>query len=172
MDQLLIFEDVGLTVKLERCCWSAYKAGTTDVVLGKRFQFPLKFAWGITAHKVQGQTLKAAVVHSGNEFVPGQLYVACSRVSSKEGLKTVGFNKNKLIKQDSHVTDFFANLNSSKQTLSDDLACCRNIDITTEPIDHLHNLKRKLFLIQCLSLNCWRLRKSAMNISLDTVKTL
>ena len=124
------FEEVGLTVKLQRCTWFAYKAGTTDV-LGQRSQFPLRLAWGFTAHKVQGQTLQAAVVHSGNEFVPGQLYVACSRVSKKEGLKIVGFNRKKLIKQDPRVKDFYANLSSSPLLVG--LTCCREISTTTEP---------------------------------------
>ena len=77
--------------------------------------------------------------------MPGQLYVACSWASTKEGLKIVGFNKNKLFKQDSHVTDFFANLTNSKQTLSDNLACCRNIDITTEPADDLQFEEEVIF---------------------------
>ena len=124
------FEDVGLTMKLQRCTWFAYKVGTADDIIGQRSQFPLRLAWGITAHKVQGQTMKAAVVHSGNEFVPGQLYVACSRVSTKEGLKIVGFNQKKLIKQDHRVTNFYANLSSSTPVV--DLTCCREINATID----------------------------------------
>ena len=59
------FQDVGIVTKLHRCTWFAYKSGTKDVIVGQR-SFPLRLAWGITAHKAQAQTLKAAIVHSGN----------------------------------------------------------------------------------------------------------
>ncbi len=30
------FEDVGLTMKLQRCTWFAYKVGTADNIIGQR----------------------------------------------------------------------------------------------------------------------------------------
>ncbi|CAB4042251.1 ATP-dependent DNA helicase PIF1-like, partial [Paramuricea clavata] len=116
------FKDVGIVTKLHRCTWFAYKSGMKDVIVGQRSQFPLILAWGITAHKAQGQTLKAAVVHSGNEFLPGQLYVACSRVSTKEGLHIVNFNPKKLIKEDSRVGVFYSSLSDCPPL--PDLSCC------------------------------------------------
>lgn len=121
------FKEVCVTIKLPQCTWFAYKSGSKDVIVGQRVQYPLILAWGITAHKAQGQTMKAAVIHSGNEFVPGQLYVACSRVSTKEGLQMVGFNTKRLIKEDSRVTCFYEKLDSCP-TLGD-LTCCRAFDI-------------------------------------------
>ena len=118
------FQDVGIVTKLHRCTWFAYKSGTKDVIVGQRSQFSLRLAWGITAHKAQGQTLKAAIVHSGNEFLPGQLYVACSRVSTKEGLHIVNFNLKKLIKEDSRGAEFYSSLANCPPL--PDLSCCVN----------------------------------------------
>ena len=54
----------------------------------QRRQFPVRPAFAITINKSQGQTLKQAGVWlRGQVFAHGQLYVACSRVSSPENLK-------------------------------------------------------------------------------------
>lgn len=107
------FYNVGIQTKLHRFVWFAYKSGSKDVIVGERSQFSLGLAWGITAHKAQGQTLKAAIVYSGNELMPGQLYVACSRVCTKEGLRIFNFNRKKLIKEDCRVAKIYLFLSSS-----------------------------------------------------------
>ena len=54
----------------------------------QRRQFPVRAAFAITINKSQGQTLKyAGVWLRGQVFTHGQLYVACSRVSSPSNLK-------------------------------------------------------------------------------------
>ena len=78
------FPTVGITTKIPKCTWFVYKQCTSKVI-GERQQFSLKLSWAFTVHKAQGQTMAAAVVHTGKEFTPGQLYVACSRVTAKEG---------------------------------------------------------------------------------------
>ena len=54
----------------------------------QRRQFPVRTAFAITINKSQGQTLKYAGVWLRSQvFTHGQLYVACSRVSSPENLR-------------------------------------------------------------------------------------
>jgi ATP-dependent exoDNAse (exonuclease V) alpha subunit len=54
----------------------------------QRRQFPVRPAFAMTINKSQGQTLKhAGIWLRGQVFTHGQLYVACSRVSSPENLK-------------------------------------------------------------------------------------
>jgi ATP-dependent DNA helicase PIF1 len=58
----------------------------TTRTAGSRFQFPTCLAWAITIHKSQGMSLRSAVVKCDEDFVPGLLYVALSRVKTLEGL--------------------------------------------------------------------------------------
>ena len=53
-----------------------------------RKQFPVRLAFGITANKSQGQTLKKVGISLRSIFFShGQFYVACSRVESSKNLK-------------------------------------------------------------------------------------
>ncbi|XP_078670863.1 uncharacterized protein LOC144910993 [Branchiostoma floridae x Branchiostoma belcheri] len=62
-------------------------------VQAQRAQFPLSLAWGCTIHKVQGKTLSRIVVSMESKgcFMPGQAYVALSRVRSLNDLYLLGF---------------------------------------------------------------------------------
>lgn len=64
----------------------------------KRLQFPVKVCYAMTINKAQGQSLKMAGIDLRNDcFSHGQLYVACSRVSSPDSLvilRPMGKTKN------------------------------------------------------------------------------
>ncbi len=54
----------------------------------ERIQFPIRPAFAMTINKSQGQTLDYVCLWLNEPvFVHGQLYIALSRVSSKENIK-------------------------------------------------------------------------------------
>jgi ATP-dependent DNA helicase PIF1 len=56
----------------------------------KRRQFPIRPCYAMTINKSQGQSLKVVGVFLKDQvFTHGQLYVALSRVTSRQGLKII-----------------------------------------------------------------------------------
>ncbi len=84
----------GKRINVEAESWSV--ANDDGKILAEVIQLPLRLAWAITVHKSQGMTLDAAEIDLSKCFVPGQGYVALSRVRSIEGLKILGYNANAL----------------------------------------------------------------------------
>lgn len=63
----------------------------TEEIVAKFVQFPLRLAWAITIHKSQGASLPLLTIDCRKRFFsPYQLYVACSRGTSLEGLFILG----------------------------------------------------------------------------------
>jgi hypothetical protein len=82
--------------------WSIEEDGKVKAEIS---QIPLRLAWAITIHKSQGMSLDAAEVDLTKSFVPGQGYVALSRVRSLKGLRLLGFN-NTALTVDENIYEF------------------------------------------------------------------
>lgn len=83
----------GDTVVAKPVDWSVEEDGK---ILASVTQIPLRLAWAITVHKSQGMTLDEAEIDLSNAFVPGQGYVALSRVRGLSGLFLKGMNQRAL----------------------------------------------------------------------------
>ena len=111
------------SIVVDRVTWPVYDRRDPNKLVGTRTQVPLKLAWAMTVHKAQGKTLEAVEVHCGKEFAPGHLYVAMSRVKSKDQLRVIGFNKHRLILAAKQVLDFLDNV--TNVAVKPDKNCCR-----------------------------------------------
>ncbi len=80
-----------------------------EVVLASRSQIPLRLAYAISVHKAQGLTLNKAYIDFAGTFECGQVYVALSRVRSKEGLSVKNLNHN-MIKANQKAVQFYKEL--------------------------------------------------------------
>jgi len=80
-----------------------------DVTTMKMTQVPLKLAYAVSIHKIQGCSLDCVEVDLTNVFEYGQAYTALSRVKNLEGLSIIGYNINR-IKAHPKAIEFYKNI--------------------------------------------------------------
>lgn len=96
----------GITMIIDYKTWTLEENGTTIL---QWTQIPLKVAFAVSCHKVQGITIDYAEVDLSNIFEYSQAYVALSRVRSLEGLSIKNFNI-QCFKVNPRALDFYKNL--------------------------------------------------------------
>ena len=124
---LVHFPDENKTIEVEKYEWQniRYKVDemTKEIeeeVLGTFVQYPIKLAWAITVHKSQGLTFDKAALDVSQVFLPGQAYVALSRLRSLDGLILLSPLRMNGISNDQEVMDY-ASHKASDETLQNAL---------------------------------------------------
>lgn len=110
------FPEENTTIEVEKYEWQNIRyeidpltKEIKEEILGTYVQYPIKLAWAITVHKSQGLTFDKAALDVSQVFLPGQAYVALSRLRSLEGLILLSPLRMNGISNDQEVMDYSQN---------------------------------------------------------------
>lgn len=113
---LVHFPEENKTIEVERYEWQNIRyyvnENTKEIeeeVLGTFTHYPIKLAWAITVHKSQGLTFDKAALDVSQVFLPGQAYVALSRLRSLNGLVLLSPLRMNGISSDQDVMEYAEN---------------------------------------------------------------
>src|SRR5690554_3388279 len=127
-DEIIVyFPEENKYIEVEKHVWENIRYSVDknskeikEEMLGTFTHYPIKLAWAITVHKSQGLTFDKAVLDVAQVFVPGQAYVALSRLRSLEGLVLLRPIQLNGISNDPSVVNYSKN-KSAKEQLAKEL---------------------------------------------------
>ena len=141
-DEIMVhFPEENKSIPVEKYEWQNIRYTVNEMtkeveeeVLGTFVHYPIKLAWAITVHKSQGLTFDKAAIDVSQVFLPGQAYVALSRLRALKGLILLSPLRMNGISNDEEVMEYAAN-----KSLEADLETALKHETHTFVLDYLKN---------------------------------